>query len=374
LSVKIKKIYAFQSLIALYAMDYYFNAIHTDLTDKNLLITDKYEDETDINDDECDIYNVILNGDINTYYIPHTKSKIIVWDWGRASIYQNEDDYTKINHNRRGCINNHYKDIYVNILNLNGWNVNWDYEYFNGHHNLNIPPNVEKYKEDFVNYFSLFDVFKNKSPNLKIKDTYTFLSTNKIKKLNDKYINSFIFDRPYNKTEEKILRKTIKDMHTLKEKNIQKQNKQFYVEIDKENRQTAGSITETISDFTETHFEPIISKPYYPNTIIEEKDLVYMQNITTDYNNYNLNKININGHPVKISSSSFLPMFINKPYANIGEEIEMFSKVAEQLFKNLNIPKLFNFKNLGEEEKIENEYLQKYLKYKSKYLTLKKNI
>lgn len=206
-----KEIYAFQILVGLYSMDYYFNIIHSDLNDENILIQNYPKPITNKSPNlYYNLYNVYFDDDkcCESYLIPDMESTAIVWDWGRCSIYTNDSDYHKINKNRRGSINfGGYKNIYETLLRLKGWDAKWDYNYVIGIVNgknvpdKNIPTDVNAYKNDFKEYFKLFDKFNIK--NFKgsftrkdgtsiIKNTYRFITKKEIYDKREGYPENFL--------------------------------------------------------------------------------------------------------------------------------------------------------------------------------------
>jgi hypothetical protein len=179
----VKKLYLFHVLVGLYSMDYYFNIIHTDLHDKNILIKGNLIVNTDaalaqIND--YDIYEIITYASINNgkyvnekyekFYVPHIGSYAIVWDWGRASIYQDQQTYINITRHDRGEILDDFYSLgqrYMQIVDM-PWTPDHDTKY-------SPPPTVQEYKMKYMLFFNLFDNYKiEPSGPYNIKNTYKF--------------------------------------------------------------------------------------------------------------------------------------------------------------------------------------------------------
>ena len=177
----VKKLYLFHVLVGLYSMDYYFNIIHTDLHDKNVLIKGNLIVNTDaalaqIND--YDIYEIItydnivdgkyFNEKYEKFYVPHIGSYAIVWDWGRASIYQDQNTYANIQQHERGWVLDDIYSLGKVYMKINDIPETAEYK-------EKRLPTVREYKMKYMTFFNLFSNYKIEPPRpYNIKNTYKF--------------------------------------------------------------------------------------------------------------------------------------------------------------------------------------------------------
>lgn len=179
----IKYIYAFHVLHGLYTMDYYYNIIHTDLHNKNVLF-DGFRENVNITD-EYDIFDIIIDGQYERFYVPFINSYAIVWDWGRASAYLNETTYNKIIRSVKGAVLDYFGTIYHTVFNLPDWKPEW----------VRNPINMMLYKRHYVEFFKLFDKFKVEPAKYTIKNVYTFRNSADFKPdmYSQRFLSNLIF-------------------------------------------------------------------------------------------------------------------------------------------------------------------------------------